>query len=90
MHCRISCTCCGDVWLAAGSVPTEHMSSVEETGVEAFVLFTTRPQLGSPDPSTACVIAGCVAQKPGVRVKHLPWMVVVVAALWVVVVVAAP
>src|SRR3989449_4136244 len=70
MHCRISCTCCGEVWLAPGSVPTEHMSSVEETGVEAFVLFTTRPQLGSPDPSTACVIVGCVAQKPGVRVKQ--------------------
>ena len=63
--------------MAPGSVPTEHMSSVEETGVKAFVLFTTRPQLGSPDPSTACVIAGCVAQKPGVRVKQLARVVVV-------------
>src|SRR5213594_4206687 len=70
MHCRISWTCCGDVWLAPESVPTEHMSSVEETGVAAAVVFTTRPQLGRPLPSTFCVIFGCVAQNPGVRVKQ--------------------
>src|SRR5262245_8939597 len=50
------------------------MSSVEETGVAAVVVFTSKPQLGRPLPSTAWVIAGCVAQKPGVRVKHsLHW-----------------
>src|SRR5437867_11963589 len=70
MHCRISWTCWGDVWLAPESVPTEHMSSVEETGVAAAVVFTTRPQLGRPLPSTFCVIFGCVAQNPGVRVKQ--------------------
>jgi hypothetical protein len=70
MHCRMSCTCCEEVLLLFESVPTEHMSSVEETGVAAAVFVTTRPQLGRPLPSTACVICGCVPQKPGVRVKH--------------------
>src|SRR5436309_120212 len=46
------------------------MSSVDETGVAAAVVFTTRPQLGSPLPSTFFVIFGCVPQKPGVRVKQ--------------------
>ena len=70
MHCRISWTCWGDVWLAPESVPTEQMSSVEETGVAAAVVFTTRPQLGRPVPRTLCVMNGCVPQKPGVRVKQ--------------------
>src|SRR2546427_5228432 len=70
MHCRISWTCWGDVLLAPESVPTEQISSVEETGVAAAVLFTIKPQLGRPPPSTACVIDGCVPQKPGVRVKQ--------------------
>src|SRR5881296_2885817 len=58
MHCRISCTCWGDVLFAFESVPTEQMSSVDETGVAAAVVFTTRPQLGRPAPSTFCVIFG--------------------------------
>lgn len=70
MHCRMSWTCCGDVLLALESVPTEHISSVAETGVAAAVVFTTRPQLGRPLPRTACVTEGCSAQKPGVRVKQ--------------------
>ena len=57
------------------SVPTEQRSSVEETGVAAAVVVTTRPQLGRPLPSTACEIPGCVAQKPGLRLKHwLHWL----------------
>src|SRR5205814_4294197 len=52
------------------SVPTEQMSSVDETGVAAAVVFTTRPQLGTPVPRTLCVMCGCVPQKPGVRVKQ--------------------
>src|SRR5438046_3784795 len=70
MHCRISWTCCGEVLFAFESVPTEQMSSVDETGVAAAVVFTTRPQLGRPVPRTLCVMCGCVPQKPGVRVKQ--------------------
>src|SRR2546427_3293442 len=70
MHCRMSWTCCGDVWLVLESVPTEQISSVAETGVAAGVVFRTRPQLGRPLPRTACVTDGCVPQKPGVRVKQ--------------------
>src|SRR5438876_5064605 len=75
IHCRISWTCCGDVWLAPESVPTEQMSSVDETGVAAAVVFTTRPQLGRPFPRTFWVITGCVPQNPGVRVKQPPHVV---------------
>src|SRR5438046_4278323 len=45
-HCRISWTCCGDVWLALEAVPTEQMCSGEETGGGAAVAFMSRPQLG--------------------------------------------
>src|SRR5437773_6177817 len=48
MHCRISWSCWGDVWLAPESVPTEQMSSLEETAVAAAVVLTTIPQLGRP------------------------------------------
>ena len=55
------------------SVPTEHMSSVEEPAVSAAVVVMRIPQLGRLPPDslmTACDIPGCSAQKPGVRVKH--------------------
>src|SRR5438552_3237334 len=52
------------------------MSSVDETGVAAAVVFTTRPQLGRPFPRTFWVITGCVPQNPGVRVKQPPHVVI--------------
>ena len=56
--------------MAFASAAFSHMSSVEETAVCAAVVFTIRPQLGRPFPSTSAVMVGWVAQKPGVRVKH--------------------
>src|SRR5262249_13971588 len=68
VHCRISCNCCGDVWVALASAPLKQRSSIAEPAVPSLTLVRLSPQELSGRNSA--VTSGCSPQKPGERCKQ--------------------